>query len=335
MMLERDMEQLIALFPEEFIESGLKLIGRQGNLGGIRYDLLFEDGNKGKLLVEIQRGTLTRDKVAQILEYYFQLKKIDERPIDLMVIANNISNHKREILEFYGIEYREISERKFREVAEKNNYTFSVTDIESTVSSKNIKPSVSKLESDIQQIEEPPADIDTKGLREQLNNLYSEDKTVVLNARRLLHGLFVQKFKQYSKFHNHVAFFGKTPLWAHERKWAFGANWKKCGATNPLVLLKLPAPPTSAPVTHISFLCVCWQGTHEKLDWLWKSAMPGIENLLKIYPNIRIYDKGIAEKKATISYDKYNTSNITAKKMDDLIQTLACFFDTVDPYLSE
>ena len=125
-MLERDMEELIARFPREFIEEdGLKLIGRQGNLGGIRYDLLFEDGNKGKLLVEIQRGNLTRDKVAQILEYYFQLKKMDERPIDLMVIANNISNHKRDTLEFYGIECREISERKFREVADKNKYTLS------------------------------------------------------------------------------------------------------------------------------------------------------------------------------------------------------------------
>ena len=56
MMLERDMEDLIAAHPEEFFPGhNLTLSGRQQTFAGIgRFDLLFKDGFGTKVLMELK-----------------------------------------------------------------------------------------------------------------------------------------------------------------------------------------------------------------------------------------------------------------------------------------
>ncbi len=87
-----------------------------------------------------------------------------------MVVANNIPHHKRDMLESQGIEDREISELKFRKVAEKNNCTLSANHLTNEI---ELKSKSRRRETDNQIIEQPASDIDTKRLREQLSNLYS------------------------------------------------------------------------------------------------------------------------------------------------------------------
>jgi hypothetical protein len=57
-MLERDIENLIAAFPEEFFPGqSLVLRGRQQAFAGVgRFDLLFTDPYKTNVLVRIEGG---------------------------------------------------------------------------------------------------------------------------------------------------------------------------------------------------------------------------------------------------------------------------------------
>jgi hypothetical protein len=112
---EKDMEDAVAVDSERYIgESGLKLIARQIRVGNYIFDLLFEDRHGGKLIVELQKGTLDRNHTYKILDYYDELKeKNPDDFIELMVIANKITRERRNRLSSYGIEFKEIPVTEF------------------------------------------------------------------------------------------------------------------------------------------------------------------------------------------------------------------------------
>ncbi|MFW5720624.1 MAG: endonuclease NucS domain-containing protein, partial [Candidatus Dojkabacteria bacterium] len=109
-MLEKDMEDFIVKNPELILqEEGLKLLNRQLRVGNYIFDLLFEDRRGGKLIVEIQKGTLDRNHTYKILDYYDEYKTNNPKDfIDVMIIANKIPYERRKRLDSYGIEWREI-----------------------------------------------------------------------------------------------------------------------------------------------------------------------------------------------------------------------------------
>jgi len=75
-IFEKDMEDLIIENPEKYLkESDLKLVSRQYAIGRYRFDLLFEDRHNGKVIVELQRGTLDRNHTYKILDYFDEYKK--------------------------------------------------------------------------------------------------------------------------------------------------------------------------------------------------------------------------------------------------------------------
>ncbi len=116
---EKLMEDLIADYPHEFIEEGLSLIERQSVYCGRRIDLLFRDKFNRLLIVEIKRGTLTREDIGQIHEYYGIIK--NERPrenLELMFIANVIPPERKRLLEDMGVNFKEISEDRFLKIME-------------------------------------------------------------------------------------------------------------------------------------------------------------------------------------------------------------------------
>ena len=68
MGFEKMMEDAIVSNPEKYIgEKGLKLIARQYRIGKYIFDLLFEDRRGGKLLVELQSGTLDRTHTYKVM----------------------------------------------------------------------------------------------------------------------------------------------------------------------------------------------------------------------------------------------------------------------------
>src|SRR5580704_7274077 len=116
-MTEKDMEDAIAQDPGRYLgETGLKLVSRQYRIGSYVFDLLFEDRHGGRLIVELQRGTLDRTHTFKILDYYHEYKSSHPREfVDLMVIANLIPAERKQRLTDGGIAFREIPMSEFPE----------------------------------------------------------------------------------------------------------------------------------------------------------------------------------------------------------------------------
>ena len=74
-MLEKDIENLLAQYPDEFFpNSSFTLIGQQVKLDRCYADIIFEDKHKRQIIVEVKRGILSRDASGQVMEYYGLLK---------------------------------------------------------------------------------------------------------------------------------------------------------------------------------------------------------------------------------------------------------------------
>ena len=65
---ENQLEEVIVRSPELLMKD-LKLVGRQTAASGGALDLLGMDGDGRMVVFELKRGTLTRDAVAQIIDY--------------------------------------------------------------------------------------------------------------------------------------------------------------------------------------------------------------------------------------------------------------------------
>lgn len=126
-LLEKDMEDLIVKNPQKYLnEPELKLVSRQYSIGPYRFDLLFQDRHNGKVIVEVQCGTLDRNHTYKILDYFDEYKKRNPSTfIDLIIVANKITQERRDRLNSYGISFFEISESIFLEdpnfIREKEN----------------------------------------------------------------------------------------------------------------------------------------------------------------------------------------------------------------------
>lgn len=126
-MLEKDIENLIALYPREFFpKEELTLISQQHSVQRRKIDILFEDKYGRLIIIEVKRGVLSREASGQIIEYYGLLKSIfQERTIELILCANTIPSERKTFLENVGISCKEIPLNLILQVAEKYQYTFS------------------------------------------------------------------------------------------------------------------------------------------------------------------------------------------------------------------
>ena len=117
MLTEKIMEDAICNNPEKYLgEQGLKLISRQFRIGKYIFDLLFEDRHGAKLIVEVQKGTLDRFHTFKIIDYYQEyLEKNPKEIIELMVIANSITQERKKRLSAWGVTFKEIPESEFLE----------------------------------------------------------------------------------------------------------------------------------------------------------------------------------------------------------------------------
>jgi hypothetical protein len=125
-MLEKDIENLIALYPDEFFpKSGFKLIGQQVRLGNKYADIIFQDKFKRKVIVEVKRGILTRDAAGQVMEYYGLLKETNpDDIIELVLCANVIPPERKRFLEISGIDCKELGITLINRIANKYSYHF-------------------------------------------------------------------------------------------------------------------------------------------------------------------------------------------------------------------
>jgi hypothetical protein len=123
-MIEKDMEDLIAAFPDDFFpRKNLVLAGRQQSFSGVgRFDLLFEDEFKSTILMELKSRTLKYEDATQVARYRDELKRNGCRNIVMWLVAPQIPASVREFLDDKGIEYSEIHIPEFRRVAERHSF---------------------------------------------------------------------------------------------------------------------------------------------------------------------------------------------------------------------
>lgn len=124
-MIEREMQELLWLYPERFLNEPLKQVAWEPPSAVGRADLVFEDRHGRLLVIEVKHGKLPRGAIDQLLDYFGMMKqRFPDKPVELMVVANVIPTERRLTCENRDIECREISERIFRDVAAEVGYRF-------------------------------------------------------------------------------------------------------------------------------------------------------------------------------------------------------------------
>ena len=101
-MKEIDLENILAKYPD-LIEQGLRLIERQKTVYGRRMDLLFEDINKRKLIIELKSGPILDKHIGQIMAYEGGTLSDKEQDIRIMLIGTRVPPNFRKALDYHGI----------------------------------------------------------------------------------------------------------------------------------------------------------------------------------------------------------------------------------------
>jgi hypothetical protein len=107
-MLEKDLEDVLCKYPE-LIEQGLSFLGRQVSLSGKFADILLKDRFGKKLIIELKKGVIKREHIAQLLDYEGYFLSPDEPDVRVMLIGNRVPPNLRKSLDHHGFEWREIS----------------------------------------------------------------------------------------------------------------------------------------------------------------------------------------------------------------------------------
>ena len=119
---EKIFEDIVIKYPE-LIEDGLVLKGRQVNVKGKRVDLLFEDIHRQRLIVELKVGPIKRDHTGQALDYLGYFLSPDEPTVRVMLVGNRVPHNWRNVLDHYGIEWKEITVSGLIDFLKKKNDT--------------------------------------------------------------------------------------------------------------------------------------------------------------------------------------------------------------------
>lgn len=118
-MDEKTLEEILIKYPD-LIEKDIKFIGNQIYLEGKKLDILFEDINGQKLVVEVKL-VATRKDIAQILDYAGHILEREKIPIRVILIANRIPENFKRSFEYFGIEYIELTSSYLLDYLKKKN----------------------------------------------------------------------------------------------------------------------------------------------------------------------------------------------------------------------
>jgi len=122
-MLESVMEELIAKYPNDFFQrKSFILKGRQGSFAGVgRFDLLFTDEHQTNILMELKARPAKYEDASQLAKYKDALKEQGMANVLMWLVATDIPPSVREFLDRIGIEYTEIHESEYQQVAIRHN----------------------------------------------------------------------------------------------------------------------------------------------------------------------------------------------------------------------
>ena len=118
-MIEREMEQLLAAYPDEFFpRQRLVLKARQQSFAGVgRFDLLFEDQFQTSILMELKARTAKYEDATQLATYKDELEQRGAKNVLMWLVAPHIPKSVCEFLDRIGVQYTEIHLVEFRRAA--------------------------------------------------------------------------------------------------------------------------------------------------------------------------------------------------------------------------
>lgn len=121
-MNEREMEDLIAAFPDDFFPRKKLIVrGRQQSFAGVgRFDLLCQDEFQTNILIELKAVPAKYEHASQLAKYKDELARQGEKDLLMWLIAPQIPGSVRDFLDRIGIEYMEVHVAEFRRVAERH-----------------------------------------------------------------------------------------------------------------------------------------------------------------------------------------------------------------------
>lgn len=109
---EEQMKQAILTAPD-LVESGLKPLQQEKNLGEAGFtDIFAEDRNGRLVVVEIKRNPASKDAVAQLQRYIDTLKKKVNRPLRGIVVAPELRKNAQPLLDNLKLEYVRLAPEK-------------------------------------------------------------------------------------------------------------------------------------------------------------------------------------------------------------------------------
>lgn len=108
LLSEKEIEDVLTMHPS-LIEEGLTLLQRQGQLENRRFDLLFTDVKGRILLVELKKGIVIEEDVAQIVDYMKKMSVLQTEKIRGMLIGQSIPTSIKQLCGLHQIECKEIT----------------------------------------------------------------------------------------------------------------------------------------------------------------------------------------------------------------------------------
>ena len=125
-MIEKEMEELIAQHPEEFFPRKVLILkGRQETFVSVgRFDLLFEDQFGSQILMELKARPAKYEDATQLAKYKEAIDHQGRKNVIMWLVAPLIPKPVRDFMDTIGIQYSEIHEAEFRQVAANHSYLF-------------------------------------------------------------------------------------------------------------------------------------------------------------------------------------------------------------------
>jgi len=111
---EKQLEEIIVKYPDLLFD-GLKLVGRQTDTAGGPLDLLGVDSDGRLVVFELKRGTLTREAIAQVIDYASFLDEMEPSKLS-QHISDRSGNFGIEKIEDFSAWYNEQYQKSIYEI---------------------------------------------------------------------------------------------------------------------------------------------------------------------------------------------------------------------------
>ncbi|MBD3207548.1 DUF91 domain-containing protein [Candidatus Bathyarchaeota archaeon] len=112
---ESDMQEAI-LYKPQLLEEGFRPITKEMSVDPGFIDIIGNDRNGTLAVVEIKRVKATKDSVEQLKKYMDVIDLDENRYVRAIIVAPDIAENAKELLEDYGYEYKELSPQICAEV---------------------------------------------------------------------------------------------------------------------------------------------------------------------------------------------------------------------------